>query len=71
MSADAVYNTIGRGYSERRRSDPRIAARLMAALGDARTVLNVGAGAGWRSARGWRASAWCCSRGTRPATASG
>ena len=46
MSADAVYNTIGRGYSERRRSDPRIAARLMAALGDARTVLNVGAGAG-------------------------
>jgi len=29
-----------------RREDPRIAARIRAALGDARTVLNVGAGAG-------------------------
>lgn len=34
------------GYSLRRRADPRIAARVHAALGDARTVLNVGAGAG-------------------------
>jgi hypothetical protein len=34
------------GYSARRRADPRIAARVHAALGDARTVLNVGAGAG-------------------------
>jgi SAM-dependent methyltransferase len=42
----AAYDTIGRGYGRRRRSDPRIAARLMAALGDARSVLNVGAGAG-------------------------
>ena len=31
---------------ERRRTDPRIAAYVHAALGDARTVLNVGAGAG-------------------------
>jgi SAM-dependent methyltransferase len=29
-----------------RREDPRIAARIRAALGDARTLLNVGAGAG-------------------------
>lgn len=33
-------------YARYRRSDPRIAARIHAALGDARTVLNVGAGAG-------------------------
>ena len=42
----AVYDTIGRGYTRRRRADPRISARLLAALGDARSVLNVGAGAG-------------------------
>jgi SAM-dependent methyltransferase len=40
------YETHGRGYAERRRADPRIAAAIAAALGDARTVLNVGAGAG-------------------------
>jgi SAM-dependent methyltransferase len=40
------YETHGRGYAGRRRADPRIAARIAAALGDARTVLNVGAGAG-------------------------
>jgi SAM-dependent methyltransferase len=34
------------GYTRVRREDPRIAARIRAALGDARTVLNVGAGAG-------------------------
>jgi SAM-dependent methyltransferase len=33
-------------YAARRRTDPRIAAHVWAALGDARTVLNVGAGAG-------------------------
>jgi SAM-dependent methyltransferase len=42
----ALYDTIGRGYSDFRRPDPRIAARIEAALGDARTVVNVGAGAG-------------------------
>jgi SAM-dependent methyltransferase len=42
----AVYDTIGREYGRQRRPDPRIAARLMAALGEARSVLNVGAGAG-------------------------
>lgn len=41
-----VYDQIGVGYSEIRRPDPRIAARITEALGDARTVLNVGAGAG-------------------------
>jgi SAM-dependent methyltransferase len=40
------YDRLGRGYSQVRRPDPRIAARIDAALGDARTVLNVGAGTG-------------------------
>jgi SAM-dependent methyltransferase len=40
------YERIGDGYAQRRREDPRIAARIQAALGDAETVLNVGAGAG-------------------------
>jgi SAM-dependent methyltransferase len=37
---------MGVGYTEVRRADPRIEARIHAALGDARVVLNVGAGAG-------------------------
>lgn len=41
-----LYDSIGRNYAQRRQSDPRIAGRLMAAVGDARRVLNVGAGAG-------------------------
>ncbi|MGC1852261.1 MAG: methyltransferase domain-containing protein [Solirubrobacterales bacterium] len=41
-----VYDRIGHGYSEHRRADPRIAARIEEALGDARSVLNVGAGTG-------------------------
>jgi SAM-dependent methyltransferase len=40
------YESHGRGYARQRRADPRIAARIEAALGDARTVVNVGAGAG-------------------------
>jgi ubiquinone/menaquinone biosynthesis C-methylase UbiE len=44
--ADAAYDRIGVGYGEHRRADPRIAARIEAALGDARSVVNVGAGAG-------------------------
>ncbi len=40
------YDQHGRTYTRHRRPDPRIAARIHAALGDARTVLNVGAGAG-------------------------
>jgi SAM-dependent methyltransferase len=42
----ALYDSIGKGYTAVRREDPRIAARIRAALGDARTVLNVGAGTG-------------------------
>ena len=42
----ARYDAIGRGYATTRREDPRFAARIAAALGDARTVVNVGAGAG-------------------------
>jgi SAM-dependent methyltransferase len=40
------YERDGRTYARHRRADPRIAARIHAALGDARTVLNVGAGTG-------------------------
>jgi SAM-dependent methyltransferase len=40
------YERHGRGYAVTRRADPRIAARIHAALGDARTVVNVGAGTG-------------------------
>ncbi|MFF5076133.1 class I SAM-dependent methyltransferase [Actinoplanes sp. NPDC000266] len=46
MSGDVDYETHGRGYAAQRRPDRRIAATLHAAMGDARTVLNVGAGAG-------------------------
>lgn len=42
----ARYDTIGHGYSLTRREDPRIRAKIHAALGNARTVVNVGAGAG-------------------------
>ena len=40
------YDTIGIDYAELRKPDPRIAALIASALGDARTVLNVGAGTG-------------------------
>ncbi|WP_299837139.1 class I SAM-dependent methyltransferase [uncultured Jannaschia sp.] len=43
---DAHYDEIGLNYASLRRPDARIAAAIHAALGDARTVLNVGAGAG-------------------------
>ena len=46
MRARVDYDTHGRGYSLHRRADPRIASRIHAALGGARTVLNVGAGTG-------------------------
>src|SRR6185295_4037628 len=41
-----LYDAIGTTYSATRRTEPRIAAQVWAALGDARTVLNVGAGTG-------------------------
>ncbi|KYC38903.1 hypothetical protein WA1_33360 [Scytonema hofmannii PCC 7110] len=43
---DANYGTIGKDYSIYRQPEPRIAAFIHAALGTARTVMNVGAGAG-------------------------
>ena len=46
MSSPQLYDTIGATYTVTRRTEPRIAARVWAALGDARTVLNVGAGTG-------------------------
>jgi SAM-dependent methyltransferase len=42
----ALYDQIGHAYAGPRRTDPRIARRIWGALGDARTVLNVGAGTG-------------------------
>ena len=45
-AGDVDYEVHGQGYARRRRPDPRIAARVSEALGSARTVLNVGAGAG-------------------------
>ena len=41
-----TYDRTGIGYAAVRRADPRIAARVERGLGDARTVLNVGAGTG-------------------------
>ena len=42
----ARYDAIGTKYAATRREDPRIAALIHAALGDARSVVNVGAGSG-------------------------
>jgi SAM-dependent methyltransferase len=41
-----AYNRIGTNYSDFRRPDPRLEAAIWAALGDAGSVVNVGAGAG-------------------------
>ncbi len=42
----SVYDRIGRGYAAGRRADPRWAAAVREAVGTARSVVNVGAGAG-------------------------
>ena len=42
----ARYDAIGRGYATTRREDPQLAERIRVALGDSRTIVNVGAGAG-------------------------
>ena len=44
--AGAIYDRIGRAYASTRRPDPRVDAAIRAALGDAASVVNVGAGAG-------------------------
>jgi len=46
VTANALYDRIGRTYTTTRREDPRLAAAIHAALGDAVTVVNVGAGTG-------------------------
>ena len=46
MFGAQLYDAIGSAYPATRRTEPRIAARVWDALGDARTVLNVGAGTG-------------------------
>jgi SAM-dependent methyltransferase len=46
VALEVDYDTHGEGYARQRLADPRIAERIHGALGDARTVLNVGAGAG-------------------------
>ena len=45
-AGDANYGVIGTGYTRYRQPDPHIAEFIRTALGDAKTVLNVGAGAG-------------------------
>ncbi|WP_427168550.1 MerR family transcriptional regulator [Streptomyces sp. C1-1] len=46
MLGTGLYDAIGSGYATSRRTEPRIAAQIWDALGDAQTVLNVGAGTG-------------------------
>lgn len=53
----ALYDTIGVNYADLRRPDPRIREMIAAALGDAETVLNVGAGAGSYEPKGRRITA--------------
>lgn len=45
-AGDVDYGEIGSSYVRFRQPDPIIAAQIHAALGPARTVLNVGAGTG-------------------------
>jgi SAM-dependent methyltransferase len=46
VTTSPVYDTIGRNYTAHRRADPRWEAVVSAQLGDARRILNVGAGTG-------------------------
>jgi SAM-dependent methyltransferase len=45
-SGSQAYDRIGVGYAALRRPDPRLAAMIHQAIGDAETIVNVGAGAG-------------------------
>lgn len=47
-----LYDGIGHNYAQFRRTDPRIAAAIDAALGDATSVVNIGAGSGSYEPRG-------------------
>jgi SAM-dependent methyltransferase len=44
--AGGLYDRIGTSYSATRRADPRLAAAIWEAIGNAATVVNIGAGAG-------------------------
>jgi hypothetical protein len=46
LSSSQLFDRIGAAYAATRPAEPRIAARIWAALGDARTIVNVGAGTG-------------------------
>jgi SAM-dependent methyltransferase len=46
MTTTIRYEQIGVSYVSTRREDPRIKARIMAAIGAGRSLVNVGAGAG-------------------------
>ncbi|MFZ8999429.1 MAG: class I SAM-dependent methyltransferase, partial [Ilumatobacteraceae bacterium] len=46
MTGGPRYDRIGHGFSATCREDPRLRERIAAVLGDGRTVVNVGAGAG-------------------------
>jgi SAM-dependent methyltransferase len=52
-----LYDTIGIDYAHLRREEPRIAAAIHAALSDAQTVINVGAGTGSYEPRDWQVTA--------------
>jgi SAM-dependent methyltransferase len=46
MEQTTYDDTLGAGYAGRRQADPRIEKAIVAALADARSVINVGAGGG-------------------------
>lgn len=46
MARTQLYDSIGAGYAKARQADPRIYAQVLDALGDAETVINIGAGTG-------------------------
>src|SRR5438309_1190291 len=46
MPDQQLYDRIGRDYASIRKADRRWAAAILSAVGNATTVLNVGAGAG-------------------------
>ena len=47
-----LYDAIGKTYAEYRRPDPRIDALITAALGEASSIVNIGAGTGSYEPRG-------------------
>ncbi len=46
LAQSAGYDQIGRSYAATRSADPRIAAAILEALGDIRSLVNIGAGSG-------------------------